>query len=598
MFLVTNKLIANLSCSEDFIYLGPWSVPEDKDLITAYDRGEIMENSWDDREQFQQGAFYTFETYKKMLLRIVCHLDTHLNMQFDILYWKILIGFWLMHYINIFYDRYVLIKEAIKRYPDIRTAILDKTCFITPRTTEEYFYISGDLFCDYYNLQLFSLIFPELSKNFQIVNIPYQLEIPEKTFSRKCKKFIAQTISYVSKRKTTILVHGQIPPSSILKMIGIGFGKIGYLRRDFKLKNIPLPDYESDLRIGFDTIKHDNFFEKILIRSLKYSFPVIYLEKFNAARHAVLEYMNGKPPCVFCSVGGFLQDEFGRFFAAESANMGSKFINMQHGGNYGINYFHQYEAYEISISDKFWCWGWAGLENDTHKLENAPSLKLSSSIRRNSRRNFLKNDILLFIGTSHPRYLYRFWNFPVGTQWIEYLKNQIEFIQTVDKNIFGKIVYRSGAVEHGWKFSEKMKRYFPELVIDNFKYSFIKQMRRSRLAVIDHNATTYLETLAANQPTIIYFDPNLFEIRDSVADYFDMLKSAEILFDTPGDAANHASRIYHNVDKWWFSEKVQQSRLSFVKHFALTASNSRKIFTKMLIKELKDPVDNEMRITL
>ena len=330
-------------------------------------------------------------------------MNTHMGVELGISYWRILIGFWVWHYINIFYDRFVLIKDALNRHPDIHTAVLDRDCFITPRNMTEYFELSAGRNCDHYNLQLFSCIFPAFSKNYQTVNISYQRSKPAKTYHRRIKETLADCLSFANRRRSEILLHGQIPPYSILKLMGLSFGKIGFLGKEFRYEKVPMPDFTVGPRADFGLIESDNEFEKILFDSFRYHFPVIYLEKFKDARHAVLEYIDGKPPRVFCSSGGLLISEFGKYFAAEALEKGSKLINIQHGGNYGINFFHQYERHELETAHRFYCWGWAGRDMK-ESLSNAPMLK-DWKIKRSAKQK--RDRRIVFVATSHSRYLYR-----------------------------------------------------------------------------------------------------------------------------------------------------------------------------------------------
>ena len=570
---------------DNYLHLGPWSLLPCEDIISD-SNPTVMENPWNDRREFENASAYTYAVYEAMLKRIADYLNDKFNTHFDLLYWKILIGIWLWHFVNVLYDRYILIKEVSRRYPDFNTVLLNKRCYITPHDTTDFFEISANENCDFYNLQLFSYIISETGRDCPSIDLDYSRRNRKGSLRNKLKGLVASLLTFITKQTNQIVVQGQVPPYAIGKILIFGKGKIGYFHKEFS--NIPQlePDYTSQLRRGFSKLLYTNEFEKILVRSLAINFPVIYLEGFIKLRSIVNEYIRDRVPKIFCSVGGLLPTEFGKFYLAELTNRGSRVINVQHGGNYGVNRYHQYEAYEISISDKFWCWGWAGLESDYDKLEDAPSLKLSSHLRLNNSNAFLNNDSLLFVGTSHPRYLYRFWNFPVGTQWGEYLKGQIEFIQKTGKSLFQKIVYRPGIVEFGWKFPERIKRRFPTLKIDDINSSFIKQLQQCRLVVIDHNATCFLETLAVNHPTIVFFDHRLFEIRDSALRYFNMLKKVGIFFETPGEAAQHASRIYDDVGKWWLSEEVQHCRSIFVKHFALSSPYAEKNFAGSLLKEL------------
>jgi putative transferase (TIGR04331 family) len=58
-------------------------------------------------------------------------------------------------------------------------------------------------------------------------------------------------------------------------------------------------------------------------------------------------------------------------------------------------------------------------------------------------------------------------------------------------------------------------------------------------------------------PTVMYWNPNHWELRDSAIPYFDDLKRVGILHETPISAAQHVNTIWEDVDAWWYSRDVQ-----------------------------------------
>jgi putative transferase (TIGR04331 family) len=98
-------------------------------------------------------------------------------------------------------------------------------------------------------------------------------------------------------------------------------------------------------------------------------------------------------------------------------------------------------------------------------------------------------------------------------------------------------------------------------------------MDRARLVVIDHPVTSMLESLAADIPTILFWNPRLWEMRPAAEPYFEALRSASILHDSPEAAAAHFSSVVDDVQAWWQGVAVQQAREAFSRQFALTARN-------------------------
>ena len=59
-------------------------------------------------------------------------------------------------------------------------------------------------------------------------------------------------------------------------------------------------------------------------------------------------------------------------------------------------------------------------------------------------------------------------------------------------------------------------------------------------------------------PTVIFWNPKHWELRDSAMPYFEDLKSVGIFHDTPESAARHVNAIWSDVDAWWTSPAVRE----------------------------------------
>ena len=82
-----------------------------------------------------------------------------------------------------------------------------------------------------------------------------------------------------------------------------------------------------------------------------------------------------------------------------------------------------------------------------------------------------------------------------------------------------------------------------------------------------YNATFFLEALHMNIPTIVFWNPDHWELRDQAKPYFQHLLDAKILFYQPREAALHLNKIANNIDEWWDSPEVIKARKMFTDHF-------------------------------
>ncbi len=95
-----------------------------------------------------------------------------------------------------------------------------------------------------------------------------------------------------------------------------------------------------------------------------------------------------------------------------------------------------------------------------------------------------------------------------------------------------------------------------------------------------------LQVLAANCPTILFWNPQQWPIRPEAARYFDDLQAVGILWHGPEEAAAKVMEVYSSPNEWWKSEPVQLARQRFVDHFARGRTNWPEDWAMLLKEEL------------
>jgi len=66
-----------------------------------------------------------------------------------------------------------------------------------------------------------------------------------------------------------------------------------------------------------------------------------------------------------------------------------------------------------------------------------------------------------------------------------------------------------------------------------------------------------------NIPTIMFWNPEHWELRSEARPAFESLVAAGILFRSPTDAARKLSEVWNDVDSWWTSTPVRSAREQF-----------------------------------
>jgi putative transferase (TIGR04331 family) len=157
----------------------------------------------------------------------------------------------------------------------------------------------------------------------------------------------------------------------------------------------------------------------------------------------------------------------------------------------------------------------------------------------------------------------------MGPQVKDYIEDQEKFVDALSPEARSFLKVRGFHLDSGWNEEKRWKEFDPQLKICTKADSSASQaLCGSRLSICTYNATTVLENLASNFPTVIFWNPNFFELRDSAQPYYDELRKAGILHDTPESAAAKVNEVYEDPMAWWSSPEVQMARENFCQRYA------------------------------
>ncbi|MBT7545091.1 MAG: transferase, partial [Kordiimonadaceae bacterium] len=72
----------------------------------------------------------------------------------------------------------------------------------------------------------------------------------------------------------------------------------------------------------------------------------------------------------------------------------------------------------------------------------------------------------------------------------------------------------------------------------------------------------------------------------SAMPYYEMLREAEIIVDSPEQAAKHVELHWDDIEKWWGSDEVQNARKLFCQHYARTEKHPVRTLKYLLTHDL------------
>ena len=105
------------------LFLGPWCLANEGGAFDI-DNALIVPSPWRPAYRVKEAAVYCSTIYKIVLPQISSRLNALHNVSHPVEYWNVLLGYWLSHFIQMVYDKYIRIENVLNHYPDFFTYVL------------------------------------------------------------------------------------------------------------------------------------------------------------------------------------------------------------------------------------------------------------------------------------------------------------------------------------------------------------------------------------------------------------------------------------------------------------------------------------------
>lgn len=573
MLLITTADQRFWKTNESILFLGEWCKLFSQRSVWGKLSYEVLPYHWDDRQKYHQDYIYLDKLYEQKLSQVANILNRIHGVDHTLRYWRIVIGPWLFCFIQILYDRYQSILTAIDSGKEIYTLIgnISNTKWL-PRDFSQF---SDWFVTDDYNHYIYSRIIEFVGK------IPFSIiEIDNKNNEKEQNRHSDHYFSLKKIIKNLLNLYGKFIPDCFNKIVLISsyLDISDLIKLQLSLKQIPYlfplevatpaVDMNPDEREKFIFKSSRNEFEQILNIMIKEQLPLIYVEGYSEMNRRSLEAYPKKPKMIFTANAYWINETF-KFWAANHVDLGVDFVGTQHGGYHGIGLWSVPHDHQIRICTRFYTWGWGlnGYKN-TKPLAATKLNKAKKCLRAK------KDGRILLVLSSVPRYSYHMYCIPVSSSgMLSYLNDQYSFVRDLSINNQKSLLVRLYHLDYGWNQVERWNSEFPNIECYQGAKSMFDQLRESCLFIGTGNGTTYIETFAANFPTIVFWDSNLWEIKSTAQPYFDELRRVGIFHDTPKSAADMVNEISPDPAYWWKQTEIQRAKDKFCFRFARTSDN-------------------------
>ncbi len=578
MFLVTTADRSTWDATRPILFLGHWCLRYDQRADWSGLDHEVLPYPWADRALLAADYRFLRALGETALETLVPALNAAHGTALSKRYWSIVLGRWLFYFLHIAFERYRLVRAAADTGRVADTWIVDDP-------PEAWLPGSFAAFRDWsvtdsYNHHLIGRIIRILGC------LPYT-SLPARnragrepdagatdaggSASTRGKKSMRRAIG------ACIGLYGRLAPNRFQRVGLWGSGMevreqlalhraMGqfclYQAPPLRLAHRPRIDWPARRRLSLDLGEGE--FEQLAGALLPAQLPTAFLENHAAMSRRARATLPRAARVVF--VGGTPREDSGWHWVAHHVERGARLVMGQHGGHFGAAALNGIEDYEKSIADRYFSWGWRWAGDDN--VVPLPSPKLTRQKRR------LKPDpggSVLWVLTSNPRYSHWIGSMPMGPLFLDYWDEQERFARAASPALRALLRLRHyPKADFGWDETSRQADSMPEISRSNGERSLDEELHSARLFIGTYNATTPLEALAANLPTILFWRPEHWEIKPEAQPYYDDLRRAGILHDTAESAAGKANEVCEAPRSWWFTPEVQAARNRFCATFART----------------------------
>ncbi len=564
-FLITTALEETWRNDKPVLFLGEWCRLYNR--ISAWHEldAEVAPYHWDDREKLHRDYLYLQALYEELLQELSAQLNNLHGVNHSLRYWRILVGPWLGYFVQMLFDRWTMIERVVADYHIDGVRVLEYPPeLIIPNDMDHFQHLFSE---DAWNEVIYSQLIQGWTtisvEKVQTVEKPNTSNVTQPILSpfRRLKRKIARAASVVS--QMLVRENEAFFLSSYLPIVQ-DFRLQWSMKQIPKLwRSVPTPKVKVDwARRQWQTGTLDGVGFPTIVRTMvPRHLPTVYLEGYEKlqTRCANLPWPS-KPNLIFTS-NAYHSDDMFKAWAAEKIEGGSPLVIGQHGGNYGIALWGFTEDHQIAISDCFISWGWDN--------EKSPKLKPVCNLKMIGHTfEWNPNGHALMVEMSMPRYSYHMYSIPVASQWLSYFKDQCRFVCALPNQLQAQLLVRLYPNAYGWCDKQRWHDQFPAIQLDSGAIPITKLIENSRLYISTYNATTFLESMAMNMPTIIFWNPEHWELRESAIPYFEQLKTVGIFHETPESAAQQMTLVWDDVADWWNSIQVQSARKAFCHRYS------------------------------
>ena len=569
-FLITTADERTWRTDQPVLWLGEWCRRYDRRAAWEHLDGTVFPYQFGDKRQLDRDEVFLRALHEQLLTELAAALNSFHGVRHSDRYWRILLCPWLGLFTRHVHAIWVLVERATRSCDISGSAYLaltdgqriatDVESFGAKWPTDEWnSWLVGRILTGWTDVPC-ERVTPTATANAS-ANAPAVGASLRRRVRRRGMRTVSLLSGALSRSNDALLISTYLPREQEVRL-QLALGQFPAIRRSPPTPRVSPAQPRERVHLA-ESSRRD--FDGCIRSLIEEQLPTVYLEGYDPLVRAVDTMRWPERPRFIFTSSSQDADMLFKAWTARKVETGTPYAIGQHGGGFGTARLDMNERIALKTADRFLTWGWT---DEDPKCFPTVAIKLVGS--KTGKWN--PGGGLLQVLTSEHRYeLYpRYIN---GAPLTVYLEEQFRFASALPEELRSELLVRLHPGDYGWAIADRWRDRHPHVHLNRGVGTIDALIRGSRLFVYTYNGAGFLETLARNTPTIVFWNPELQEIRASAEPYFDRLRQVGLFHDTPESAAEKAAEVWTDVAEWWARADVQAARRDFCARFARLPTN-------------------------
>lgn len=557
--LVTTSHIK--TSGEEIVFLGEWCKEYNQKDSWGDKKYTTIPYHWEDRKKFNLDHDYLFKFYEELLTHLCVKLNEIHNVEYTKIYWRIIIGPWLLVYVPVLFDRWENINEACALEENLLTAIPDnKVVRSIARDYSNSLELMGYdddwnylLYCDIllfkknHNIKFFKENFnPSARANTKtsLVSIKNLIVL----FAHKVDALLNKIWF---KRSYKFVLYKTYMPLKFMVKIALRQFQLPRLFGEFEVSVDYSTEVWTNLRKYYGP-NLDSDFENFAYQQVLQDIPKAYMENYRTIKKILIRGNFPVNPEIIMTANAHYHNEIFKIWAAEMVRNGSKLVVNAHGGAMRAKrcvFFHEEKICDHKVT---WC-----VPYHNKHVQLSPT----KVVKKNNYPG--KGNNVTIIGNEFPRYNCRISSAPMSSLILEDFYQKVEFIKLLNAFKLPKFSLKIRPYpDRGWSLKDRYIDIFGIKIVSTQK-TLQDDFLDSKLNICTYPETTFFESMQSGIPTVLLYVEKYWELEENFIPLARHLVRAKIAHTDSLSAATHIKDICTDPQKWWNKDETKEARLMF-----------------------------------